>query len=116
MIDIYEEERPWGKFEKFVENKNCTVKSLHLKPNAQLSLQYHHKREEWWRVIKGSITVELDGSKTVLGEDNTIYLPKGSKHRAVCSDLPSVILEISFGEFDENDIVRIEDIYNRVHN
>lgn len=114
MIDVYEEERPWGKFEKFIQNQKCTVKLLHLKPNAQLSLQYHHKREEWWKLIRGSVIVEVDDNSKTLRESDTIYLPKGCKHRAINLDNPSTILEISFGDFDENDIVRIEDIYNRV--
>ncbi|HET6590874.1 MAG: phosphomannose isomerase type II C-terminal cupin domain [Candidatus Nitrosocosmicus sp.] len=114
MIDVYEEERPWGRFEKFIENQRCTVKLLHLKPAAQLSLQYHHKREEWWKVVKGSVTVEVDDNRTTLSENDTIYLPKGCKHRAINLDKPSIILEISLGQFEESDIVRIDDIYNRV--
>ena|SRR5690606_23890744 len=113
MIHVYEEVRPWGRFEKFVENQKCTVKLLHLNPNSQTSLQYHHKREEWWKLIKGSISVELNQEKMILNENDTIYIPKGSRHRVVNLDFPSTILEISFGEFDESDIVRIEDIYNR---
>ncbi|HSA74906.1 MAG TPA: phosphomannose isomerase type II C-terminal cupin domain [Candidatus Nitrosocosmicus sp.] len=113
MINVYEEVRPWGKFEKFVENQKCTVKLLHLNPESQTSLQFHHKREEWWKLIKGSISVELDGEKKTLKANDTIHIPKGSKHRVINLESPSTILEISFGEFDELDIVRIEDIYNR---
>lgn len=113
MINVYEEVRPWGKFEKFVENQKCTVKLLHLNPKSQTSLQFHHKREEWWKLIKGSISVELDGKKKTLKANDTIHIPKGSKHRVINLDSPSTILEISLGEFDELDIVRIEDIYNR---
>ena len=113
MIEIYEEERPWGKFEKFVENQNCTVKLLHLNPRSQTSLQLHHKREEWWKIIKGVVSVEHDGEKRTLNENDTIYIHRGSKHRIINHEYNSTILEISFGEFDESDIVRIEDIYNR---
>lgn len=113
MIKIYEEERPWGKFEKFVENQKCTVKLLHLNPNSQTSLQLHHKREEWWKIIKGVVSVEHDGEKKTLNENDTIYIHKGSKHRIINHEYNSTILEISFGEFDESDIVRIEDMYNR---
>lgn len=113
MIDIYKEERPWGWFEKFVENQKCTIKLLHLNPNSQTSLQYHHKREEWWKIIKGSISVELDGEKKILNEDETIYIPRGSRHRVSTPESPATILEISLGEFEEADIVRIEDLYKR---
>ncbi len=113
MIENYEENRPWGKFEKFVENQKCTVKLLHLNPKSQTSLQLHHKREEWWKIIKGVVSVEHDGEKKILNENDTIFIPKGSKHRIINQESCSTILEISFGEFDESDIVRIEDMYNR---
>lgn len=113
MIEVYEENRPWGKFEKFVENEKCTVKLLHLNPHSQTSLQYHHKREEWWKVLKGSISVELDDNKSILYENDVIFISRGSKHRVKNLQSPSTILEISMGEFDESDIVRLEDAYNR---
>ena len=59
-MDVYVEERPWGKFEKFIENEKCTVKILYLNPNSQTSLQYHDKRDEWWKIIKGSIIIYID--------------------------------------------------------
>jgi mannose-6-phosphate isomerase len=113
MIDVYTEERPWGWFEKFVENQKCTVKLLYLTPNSQTSLQYHHKREEWWKIIKGTISVELDNEKKILHEGDTIYIPKSAKHRVSSLETPSTVLEISLGDFEESDIVRIEDLYNR---
>ena len=116
MMEIYEEIRPWGKFEKFVENQKCTVKLLHLNPESQTSLQLHHKREEWWKIIKGVVLVEHEGEKKTLKENDTIFIHKGSKHRIINQESHSTILEISFGEFDESDIVRIEDVYNRNSN
>ena len=113
MIEVYEENRPWGKFEKFVENERCTVKLLHLNPHSQTSLQYHHKREEWWKVLKGYISVELDDNESILKENDMIFINRGSKHRVKNLQIPSTILEISMGEFDEYDIVRLDDAYNR---
>lgn len=44
-----------------------------------------------------------------------LYIPRQTVHRlsAVGED-PVRILEISFGEFDEEDIIRLEDLYGRV--
>ena len=43
-----------------------------------------------------------------------IFIPHGTLHRmAGVGDNPSRWLEISFGEFDEDDIVRLEDHYGR---
>lgn len=112
-MNIYSEDRPWGKFEKFHENKPCTVKLIYVNQNSRLSLQYHNKRSEFWKVIKGTAMVELDGRTMILTEGETLTIPRQAKHRVGALDSGCVILEISYGKFDENDIVRLEDDYKR---
>jgi mannose-6-phosphate isomerase-like protein (cupin superfamily) len=113
-MKIYSESRPWGRFEKFHENKSCTVKLIYVNANSRLSLQYHKKRSEFWKVIKGSAMVEIDEKRIVLEEGETIMIPRQAKHRVLALESECVILEISYGRFDENDIVRLEDDYQRV--
>ena len=52
-MDIYSEDRPWGSFEKFHENEQCTVKLIYVNANSRLSLQYHSERWEFWKIVKG---------------------------------------------------------------
>ncbi len=113
-MDIYVEDRPWGKFERYIKNEKCTVKILNLNPNSQTSLQYHHKRDEWWKVIKGSIVIIVDNNEYRLTENESFFIKRGSKHQIINLENSSIILEISTGDFDEEDIVRLRDIYNRV--
>ncbi len=113
-MDIYSEDRPWGKFEKFHENQLSTVKLIYINANSRLSLQYHRERSEFWKVIKGTAEVELDGKIIEVKEEETIDIPKGVRHRVKALHNNCVILEISYGKFDENDIVRIEDDYQRI--
>jgi mannose-6-phosphate isomerase len=113
-MKIYSESRPWGRFEKFHENKSCTVKLIYVNANSRLSLQYHKKRSEFWKVIKGTAIVELDEKRIVLEEGGTITIPRQVKHRVLALESECIILEISYGRFDENDIVRLEDDYQRV--
>ena len=113
-MDIYTEDRPWGRFEKFHENQLSTVKLIYINADSRLSLQYHRDRWEFWKVIKGTAQVELDGKITEVKEEENIVIPKGVKHRVKALDNNCVILEISYGRFDENDIVRIEDDYQRI--
>lgn len=112
-MGVYSESRPWGRFEKFHENKPCTVKLIYVNPNSRLSLQYHTKRSEFWKVIGGTAMVELDGRIAILTEGETISIPRQARHRVAALDTECVILEIAYGRFEENDIVRIEDDYNR---
>lgn len=106
--------RPWGNFERFTENEPSTVKILTLEPNKRFSLQKHTKRSEFWRVIGGSglITVEEQEFEVAIGDE--VFINVGELHRAQGGDEGLKLLEIAFGEFDENDIERIEDDYGRV--
>ena len=113
-MKIYSEIRPWGRFEKFHENKSCTVKLIYVNANSRLSLQYHKKRSEFWKVIKGTAVVEIDKKTIVLKEGETTTIPRQAKHRVLALESDCIILEIAYGRFDENDIVRLEDDYNRV--
>ena len=113
-MKIYSESRPWGRFEKFHENKSCTVKLIYVNANSRLSLQCHKKRSEFWKVIKGTAMVEVNEKRIVLGEGETITIPRQVKHRVLALESECIILEIAYGRFDENDIVRLEDDYQRV--
>ena len=113
-MKVYSEIRPWGRFEKFHENKSCTVKLIYVNANSRLSLQYHKKRSEFWKVIKGTALVEIDKKTIVLKEGETTTIPRQAKHRVLALESDCIILEIAYGRFDENDIVRLEDDYQRV--
>jgi mannose-6-phosphate isomerase len=44
-----------------------------------------------------------------------IFIPRETVHRLSAIAEESVrVLEVSFGEFDEDDIVRLEDVYGRI--
>jgi mannose-6-phosphate isomerase len=109
------EERPWGKFEILVDNDNCKVKRITVYPNGRLSYQYHHKRSEVWTIVSGIATMTLDDkiSDYIYGE--TILIPQGTKHRVENKGFDDLVfIEVQHGSyFGEDDIVRIEDDYNR---
>lgn len=103
-------ERPWGKFFQFTENENTTVKLLHLTKGKSISYQYHNKRSEMWHIISGwcwatKSIPEGELSKSLLPGD-VFNIEIQAKHKLEALE-DSVILEISKGFFDENDIVRL---------
>lgn len=109
----YTEKRPWGKFEKYTENEKCCVKILFVNPNEEFSLQYHEKRDEFWKIIQGTAEIVIGDKKTQAKENDEFFIPAKEKHRAIAGAGVVKILEISFGDFDENDIIRLEDKYSR---
>jgi mannose-6-phosphate isomerase len=113
-VKIYAEDRPWGRFEKFHENKLSTVKLIYITPNRRLSLQYHIHRNEFWRIINGTAEVEVEGKTFSVKEGDNISIGSKSHHRIKALASGCTVLEISYGHFDEDDIVRIEDDFNRI--
>lgn len=113
-FNIYQEERPWGFFRRFTINTLSTVKIITIKPNEELSLQSHKNREEFWRVIKGDGFFEVGEKKYIVEEGIEQYISAKTKHKIIAGALGIEILEIAFGEFNEEDIIRYEDKYGRV--
>jgi mannose-6-phosphate isomerase-like protein (cupin superfamily) len=109
----FREERPWGSFERFTLNEKSTVKLVYLSGDKRLSLQYHDNRSEFWKVIKGPVKVRIGDDTKTLETGESIAIPKKAIHRLIGAGTDAIVLEISMGEFDENDIVRLEDDFKR---
>ena len=108
--------RPWGSYTSLIENKKWLVKSIEVNPESKLSLQMHHHRAEHWIVVKGTAKVEIDDKSFVLTENQSTFIPLGSKHRlSNPGKILLTIVEIQSGDYiGEDDIVRFEDVYGRV--
>ena len=91
------------------------MKLINVKPGEELSLQMHHHRSEHWVVVKGTAKVEIDSQISVLSENQSTYIPVGSKHRlSNPGKIPLTIIEIQNGAYlGEDDIIRFEDNYGR---
>jgi mannose-1-phosphate guanylyltransferase/mannose-6-phosphate isomerase len=108
--------RPWGSYEGIDAGSRFQVKRLSVKPGAQLSLQLHHHRAEHWVVVKGTARVTCGDKVFVLHENASTYIPIGEKHRLENpGNIPLEVIEIQSGSYlGEDDIVRFEDVYDRV--
>ncbi len=107
--------RPWGHYDGVVEGERWQVKKILVKPGASLSLQMHHHRAEHWVVVKGTAVVEKDGHQEMVGENQSTYIPLGSKHRLSNPGKIAVeMIEVQSGPYlGEDDIVRFDDVYGR---
>jgi mannose-1-phosphate guanylyltransferase len=136
-------ERPWGHYGLYADNEPCTTKILFIKSGAMLSLQYHFLRSQFYMLLDDDFTIEystkpvpdelafepnedlrIAGFQKFL-EDNLVT-EKGYKgdmfgfqqkiiHRTQYNGkLPfGYVLDVAFGVNDEEDIVRIKDLYGR---
>ncbi|WP_250462451.1 mannose-1-phosphate guanylyltransferase/mannose-6-phosphate isomerase [Microbulbifer litoralis] len=107
--------RPWGKYDSIGSGPRFQVKRITVNPGASLSLQMHHHRAEHWVVVSGTAIVEREGKETMLSENESVYIPIGTKHRLKNPGiLPIELIEVQSGSYlGEDDIVRFDDKYGR---
>lgn len=136
--------RPWGGFfvidesqaQKFANqyfsgldvqdlkiSDKLSPKILVVSPGRRLSWQYHHRRAEIWRVVRGEVGVVTSSTdeehelKILKGGDR-IRLAQGERHRLVGLGEYGIVAEIwqhtdAQHPSDEEDIVRLQDDFGR---
>ena len=107
--------RPWGEYDAIDEGHRFKVKRITVKPGASLSLQLHHHRAEHWIVVKGTARVTCEDKTFLLSENQSTYIPIGSKHRLENpGTIPLEMIEVQSGSYlGEDDIERFDDHYGR---
>jgi mannose-6-phosphate isomerase len=139
----YDFNRPWGGFlvidEKqrslfistFFNDININLskdtrlspKILIVDPNSRLSWQYHFRRKEIWKIYKGSVGVirsknDIETKINIHKSGDTITFDIQERHRLIGLKNIGIVAEIwqhtdINNPSDENDIVRLQDDYNR---
>jgi mannose-6-phosphate isomerase len=110
---IFVSKRPWGNFRQFTLNEPTTVKIITVEAGQQLSLQTHELRDELWIVLDDGIRVQIGDEVVDASVGDEFVIPRRTKHRLSSRGPKARVLEVAFGTFDEDDIVRLEDIYSR---
>jgi mannose-6-phosphate isomerase-like protein (cupin superfamily) len=146
-LDVVDKDvnRPWGGFfvineaqaEKFIAlyfpgytkeqlmiGEKLSPKFLVVAPNKRLSWQYHFRRAEIWRVIKGPVKVAISQSDEeapgkYYQEGDIIVLQQGARHRLIGAPQHyGVVAEIwqhtqAAHPSNEEDIIRLQDDFGR---
>lgn len=106
-------QRPWGSFKQYANNQEVTVSLMTVLPGQRLSAQSHTGRAELWIALDDGAAVQVDERLYHPARGEEIWIPAGAKHR-LSSTGPAVrVLEVAFGNWQQADITRYEDDYNR---
>lgn len=110
--------KPWGKEEILEHNEKYVLKKLSMNGGHKCSVQYHVKKKETVYLLSGALKLYIGGTKNGLDvapvkvkPHEFMTIDPGVIHRMEAVE-DSVYLEASTPELD--DVVRIEDEYNRV--
>lgn len=107
--------RPWGTYTVLEDTPGYKIKRIVVKPGKRLSLQKHFHRNEHWIVVSGTATVQVGDVIKLVRPNESTYIKMGEIHR-LSNDgkIPVILIEAQVGEYTgEDDIVRIEDDFNR---
>ena len=108
--------KPWGNYRILLDDNNCKVKQITVNPQKRLSSQYHQYRDELWMIVKGEAKIEINNKEIWKSYGETVSIKKEQQHRVTnpSFDNELIFIEIQTGSsFDEDDITRVEDDYNR---
>lgn len=104
--------RNWGIREMISQAPGYRVRRLVLYPGATLSAHTHTHRNENYSVIKGVLSVEMDGRTVRVGERESINVLPSQMHRLYNdTDQDVVAIEVDTGaEIDERDMVHQDEM------
>jgi len=143
-ITEHDFQRPWGGFfvidekeagrfitiffpkevlEMLTRNGKLSPKILVIEPGKRLSWQYHERRAEIWRVIRGTVGVvtsltDIESPSTTLSQGQELRLAQGERHRLIGLSEWAVLAEVWHhtdleNPSDEQDIIRVQDDFGR---
>lgn len=106
--------RPWGRWEEYLNEPGYRVKRIVVNPGQRLSLQKHKHRKEHWVIVNGTGQFTLNDEVHTVSEGDAVFIDVGDVHR-IENDGEDylIIIETQLGLCLEDDIVRLEDDYGR---
>jgi len=110
---------PWGWQEIIQKNDKYVMKQIHINPGKRLSLQYHENKTETIFCMSDEAIVwtkrsaeDTETKKITLKYGEAFHVQAGQIHRFTAGFKAVDLIEVSTPELD--DIVRLEDDYNRI--
>ena len=105
--------RPWGSFAQYAHNREVTVSLMTVQPGQRLSLQSHTGRGELWIALDAGAEVQIGDSVLHPLPGEELWIPPGTRHRLASTGLTVRVLEVAFGNWQQEDITRYDDDYRR---
>ncbi|MSR84957.1 cupin domain-containing protein [Candidatus Uhrbacteria bacterium] len=108
-------EKPWGYEIWFAHTEAYVGKVIHVDKGAQLSLQYHEKKDETMYCLSGEAILVYEKNGVLVEEPflpgTSFHVLPGMKHRLKAGHVDCDVLEASTSQVD--DVVRLQDDYGR---
>jgi mannose-1-phosphate guanylyltransferase/mannose-6-phosphate isomerase len=87
-----------------------------VQPGQRLSLQAHTGRAELWIVLDEGAEVRVGNDIYSPAAGEEFWIAPGEKHRLSSTGPTIRVLEVAFGDWQQDDITRYDDDYGRSSN
>ncbi|MES2005079.1 MAG: cupin domain-containing protein [Bacteroidota bacterium] len=67
----------------FVEETALSVKQERMPAGTAEALHYHQQAQQFFFILKGNATFEIDGALLILNEQEGIHIKAGQQHRII---------------------------------
>jgi mannose-6-phosphate isomerase len=106
--------KPWGQYTDIYRSPSVVFKRIEVFPGEEISYQYHLGRGEFWYIFSGHGSLTIDDTTFDVTTGESFQIDVGLPHQIKnTGDIPITIFEMQFGDCQEEDIVRLNDKYDR---
>jgi len=65
----------------FVDDASLSVKQERMPAGTAEALHYHEHAQQFFFILKGTASFEIDGESIIVNEQEGLHIPAGKKHR-----------------------------------
>jgi mannose-1-phosphate guanylyltransferase/mannose-6-phosphate isomerase len=84
-----------------------------VNPGQRLSLQRHDRRSELWIILDENCEIQIGSVVHHPSIGAEFWIPAGTPHRLSSRGPQIRVLEVAFGDWQQEDIARYDDDYGR---
>ena len=77
--------------------KHLQLVLMTLKPGEEIGAEVHEEHDQFFRVESGRGTVEIDGKRTPIEDDDAVIVPAGARHNVVNTGTEPLALYTLYG-------------------
>ena len=83
--------------------KHLQLVLMTLKPGEEIGAEVHEEHDQFFRVESGRGTVEIDGQRTAIEDDDAVIVPAGARHNVVNTGTEPLALYTLYGPPEHRD-------------
>ena len=101
----------WGMLKLLSQNSGYKLKEITVNPEKHIGLQKHEHRSEFWIVVEGEATVNVNNERKRIKTGESVFIPQGAVYSVFnTTNAPLRFVEMQCGNnLDEKDVIKLDE-------